>query len=92
MGCSSYQLPLSPHWNVSLRQISPGTLLIVFFAGVIGLGAAYFVRKSLQKPAPPPVVARPKEPVHVVILASVELPPGRVIHSGDFMNVRYTQA
>ncbi|WP_254512710.1 Flp pilus assembly protein CpaB [Anatilimnocola floriformis] len=75
-----------------MRQISPGTLLLLFFAGVIGLGAAYFVRKSLQKPAPPPIVAKPKEPVYLVIMASVDLPPGRVIHSGDFMNVRYSQA
>lgn len=75
-----------------MRQVSPGTLLIVFFAAVVGLGGVYLVRKSMQQPAPPPVVAKPKEPLQLVILSAVDLPAGRVVHSSDMMNVRYSQA
>ncbi len=75
-----------------MRQVSPGTLLIIFFAAVVGLGGVYLVRKSMQKPAPPPIVAKPKEPLQLVILSAVDLPAGRVVHSSDMMNVRYSQA
>lgn len=73
-----------------MRQFSPGLLLLVFFAALIGLGGAYMVKKSLQKP-PAPVVVKPKEPVQLLILAAVDIPPGRVVHSGDIMNVQLTR-
>jgi pilus assembly protein CpaB len=73
-----------------LRQFTPGILLLVFFAALIGLGGAYVVKKSLQKP-PPVVAVKPKEPVRLVILAAVDIPPGRVVHSGDFMNLQLSQ-
>lgn len=74
-----------------MRQVSPGTLLIVFFAAVVGLGGVYLVRKSMQQPAPAPPVAKPKELTQLVILSAVDLPSGRVVHSSDMMNVRYSQ-
>ena len=84
-----YWLPRAFLGNYLLRQFSPGLLLLAFFAVLIGLGGAYVVKKSLQKP-PPVVAVKPKEPTHIVILAAVDIPPGRVVHSGDFMNLQLT--
>jgi pilus assembly protein CpaB len=74
-----------------LKQISPGILLIGFFAILIGLAGAYVVKRALSTPAPQPV-ATPVEKPLAVVLAAIDLQPGRIIRSGDIMNMQLTQA
>jgi pilus assembly protein CpaB len=71
-----------------VNRIGPGFLLIVFFAILAGLAGVYIWRKNSQvavvaKPAPP-------KPI-VVVVASIDLPSGRVVHASDFASVSLSQ-
>lgn len=70
-----------------MSRVSPGLLLIGFFAILTALSIVYGVRKSLQRP----VVAAPAAPkLKTVILASADLEEGRAITASDFFSMTLT--
>ncbi len=67
-----------------MNRTGPGFLLILFFAVLAGLAGVYVWKKNQQKP----VAVKPPVPkLQVFIVASTDLPSGRVIHASDFMSV-----
>jgi Flp pilus assembly protein CpaB len=70
-----------------MKRVSPGLLLIVFFAILIGLAGAYAIKRALTPPIVPPVA---KEKNIMVVVAAIDLPPGRLIQGGDIMNLPLT--
>ncbi len=71
-----------------MQRITPAILLIVFFAILIGLAAVYGMNRFLARPAPTPVA---KEKLQADVLASIDLPVGRVVRSSDLMNLQLTR-
>lgn len=73
--------------DATVNRISPGLLLIGFFATLIGLAGAYAIKRGMAvAPTPePPPVAKPAAPT--VVISSIDLPVGRVVASGDIMTV-----
>jgi len=67
-----------------VNRMGPGILLILFFAILAGLAGVYVWKKNSQKA----VVVQPSAPKpRVFIVASTDIPSGRVVHSSDFMSV-----
>ncbi len=62
-------------------------LLVGFFLALVGLAGAYIWKKSSQVA---PVTKRPAQKLPTFLVASTDLPEGRVIHSSDFMQIAIT--
>ena len=75
-----------------MAKVSSGTMTVTVFAALVGLGGAFVVRQTMQRPAPveaaPPVVA----PAPVIVpLAAMDLQPGRKLTLNDIAPQRLTQ-
>jgi len=65
-----------------MSRMSPGTLIVAFFAILFGLLGAYAVKKMVQA-APVEVAEPPREKVYRVPVAVLDLPAGRTIVADD---------
>ncbi|HEX4150097.1 MAG TPA: Flp pilus assembly protein CpaB [Pirellulales bacterium] len=71
-----------------MPKLSPGILLIAFFAILMGLAAAYVVKRQLaREPVKTQVVV---ERPQLIPLASMDIPVGRTVTIGDLMLVPIT--
>jgi Flp pilus assembly protein CpaB len=73
-----------------LNRIGPGFLLFLFFAILAGLAGVYVWKQNNQRPVAVAQVPAPKPKPRVFIVASSDLPNGRVIHESDFMSVTFS--
>ncbi len=69
-----------------MSRVSPGLILILFFGALIGLAGFYLWKKS-QVPVLAAVAPKQAPRFPVFIVASTDLPAGRVVHPSDFMSV-----
>jgi Flp pilus assembly protein CpaB len=74
-----------------LSRITPGIVLVVFFALVIGLAGAYAMKRLLSVP-PPQVQVKVEPKPEILPVAAMDLPRNRVITTGDFMQVAFLPA
>lgn len=67
-----------------MARISSGTMTVVVFAILVGLGGAFVVRQELARPKlePPPAPAATPQPV-IVPVAATDLEPGQTITIHD---------
>lgn len=73
-----------------MRRLSPGTLLVLVFAILLGLLGAYAVKKYLTREPAPVVAETPKEMVYRMPVAVHDLPAGRVVAEEDVMTLSLT--
>lgn len=75
-----------------MAKISSGTMTVTVFAALVGLGGAFVVRQTMQRPVPneAPVAAATPAPV-IVPLAAMDLQPGRKLTLNDIAPRRLTQ-
>ena len=75
-----------------MRRLSPGTLIVLVFAILLGLLGAYAVKQYLtREPAPVATVPPPPpEKVYTVPVAVMDLPAGREVVEDDLMVLRLT--
>jgi pilus assembly protein CpaB len=76
-----------------MAKVSSGTMTVTVFAALVGLGGAFVVRQTMQRPTPveatTPATAAPA-PVFVP-LAAMDLQPGRKLTLNDIAPRRLTQ-
>jgi Flp pilus assembly protein CpaB len=71
-----------------MARVSSGTLTILVFAVLAGLGGAYFVRQSMrQQPALPPLPGSQPDDVLVPVAAN-DLQPGQMLTQNDIAVIR----
>lgn len=75
-----------------MRRLGPGVLILGVFAILLGLVAAYGVKRYLSQPAPQVVTPEPpKVDTLVVPLSVADLPAGRTIVATDIISVPMTR-
>lgn len=74
-----------------MARISSGTMTVVVFAILVGLGGAFVVRQEMARPKlePPPSPAATPQPV-IVPVAATDLEPGQTITIHDIALLSYT--
>lgn len=73
-----------------MSRISPGLLLIAFLGLLAGLAVVYVLKKNPPAAPKETAVVVPKQPTYLV--ASSNLPAGRLMHASDFMSVTLSAA
>lgn len=74
-----------------MAKISSGTMTVTVFAALVGLGGAFVVRQTLQRPLASEAAAPRVTPEMVTIpLAAVDLQPGRKLTLNDIAPQRMT--
>jgi len=75
-----------------MAKVSSGTMTVTVFAALVGLGGAFVVRQTMQRPDPveSPTPAAAPAPV-IVPLAAMDLQPGRKLTLNDIAPRRLTQ-
>ncbi len=75
-----------------MAKVSSGTMIVTVFAALVGLGGAFVVRQTLQRPAPVEPSAPVPTPAPVIVpLAAMDLQPGRKLTLFDIIPQRLTQ-
>lgn len=75
-----------------MAKVSSGTMTVTVFAALVGLGGAFVVRQTMQRPAPAEAPAPPAAPAPVFVpLAALDLQPGRKVTLNDIAPQRFTQ-
>ncbi len=74
-----------------MAKISSGTMTVTVFAALVGLGGAFVVRQTLQRPIKGEAAAPRATPEMVTIpLAAIDLQPGRKLTLNDIAPQRMT--
>jgi len=74
-----------------MNRISPGTMTIVIFALLIGLGGAYVVRQQMNKPGLPPLELASQSTKNIIVpIAGDDLEAGRVVTFNDIVVRSFT--
>ncbi len=75
-----------------MAKVSSGTMTVTVFAALVGLGGAFVVRQTMQRPAPVETAAPAAAPAPVIVpLAAMDLQPGRKLTLNDIAPRRLTQ-
>ena len=77
-----------------MNRVSPGTMTVVIFAILFGLGGAFLVRQQMNQPQLPPmsdINLQPKEIKVIVPVAGVDLEKGRTLTLHDVVVHSFTQ-
>lgn len=75
-----------------MAKVSSGTMTVTVFAALVGLGGAFVVRQTMQRPAPVETAAPAAAPAPVIVpLAAMDLQPGRKLTLNDIAPRRMTQ-
>lgn len=75
-----------------MAKVSSGTMTVTVFAALVGLGGAFVVRQTMQRPAPAESAAPVATPAPVIVpLAAMDLQPGRKLTLNDIAPRRLTQ-
>lgn len=75
-----------------MAKVSSGTMTVTVFAALVGLGGAFVVRQTMQRPAPVEPSAPAATPAPVIVpLAAMDLQPGRKLTLNDIAPQRLTQ-
>lgn len=75
-----------------MAKVSSGTMTVTVFAALVGLGGAFVVRQTMQRPAPVEPSAPVSTPAPVIVpLAATDLQPGRKLTLNDIAPQRLTQ-
>ncbi len=76
-----------------MNRVSPGTMTVVIFAILVGLGGAFLVRQQMNQPKLPPLsdIGLKTGPKQIVVpIASVDLEKGRELTLHDIVVHRFT--
>lgn len=76
-----------------MNRVSPGTMTVVIFAILFGLGGAFLVRQQMNQPQLPPlsdINLQPKEVQVIVPVAGVDLEKGRTLTLHDVVIHSFT--
>lgn len=75
-----------------MSKVSPGSLTVVIFALLAGLGGAFIIRQEMAKPQglPPLPEAEPKAQMYYVPVAAFELDHGHTLSFGDIAIMKFT--
>jgi pilus assembly protein CpaB len=75
-----------------MSKVSPGSLTVVIFALLLGLGGAFVVRQQLERPSGlPPLPETGSRPQTIYVpVAAVDLLPGHSLTLGDIAILRFT--
>ncbi|WP_417850768.1 Flp pilus assembly protein CpaB [Thalassoglobus sp.] len=76
-----------------MNRVSPGTMTVVIFAILVGLGGAFLVRQQMNQPKLPPLsdIGLKTGPKKIIVpIASVDLEKGREISLHDIVIHQFT--
>lgn len=74
-----------------MAKVSSGTMTVTVFAALVGLGGAFVVRQTMQRPAPVEAEAVVAKPAPIIVpLAAMDLQPGRKLTLNDIAPRRLT--